>query len=136
MTTVLSLRAGDRLPDFALPGLDGKLRKLIWSFTGEPVALLAVDDLRMLDAEQFADLGRQCKAAATVTVVICGNAVAAAAPLWSKLEGMADGALLLCDGERKLIPALLAQAGMALGQTGGLRQRVIVLDANQRVAET
>jgi hypothetical protein len=136
MTTALSLRAGDRLPDFALPGLDGKLRKLIWSFTGEPVALLVVDDLRALDAEQFAGLVGQCKAAATVPVVICGNAVAAAAPAWSKIEATADGALLLCDGERKLVPALLAQAGMALGQTGGLRQRVIVLDANQRVAAT
>ena len=38
MTNALSLRVGDRLPDFVLPGLDGKLRKFIWSFTGEPVA--------------------------------------------------------------------------------------------------
>src|SRR5262249_54870678 len=125
MTTVLSLRAGDRLPDFALAGLDGKLRKLFWSFTGESVALLVIDDLRMLDIEQFAGLVKQCRAAATVVVVICGNAVAAASPAWSKIESMADGALLLCDGERKVVPALLAQAGMALGQTGGLRQRVI-----------
>src|SRR5207248_2488747 len=136
MTTALSLRAGDRLPDFALPGLDGKLRKLIWSFTGEPVALLVVDDLRTLDAEQFAGLVTRCKEAAAVPVVVCGNAVAAAAPPWSKLDSIAGGALLLCDGERKLIPALLTQAGVALGQTGGLRQRVIVLDANQRVATT
>ena len=136
MTTALSLRAGDRLPDFALPGLDGKLRKLIWSFTGEPVALLVVDDLRTLDAEQFAGLVTRCKEAAAVPVVVCGNAVAAAAPPWSKLDSIAGGALLLCDGERKLIPALLTQAGVALGQTGGLRQRVIVLDANQRVAAT
>ena len=69
MTNALSLRPGDRVPDFALPGLDGKLRKLVWSFTGEPVALLA-------------------------------------------------------------------QSGMALGQSSGLRQRVIVLDPNQRVATT
>src|SRR5215475_2635218 len=136
MTPALSLRAGDRLPDFALAGLDGKLRKLIWSFTGEPVALLVIDDLRALDAEQFAALVKQCKAAAAVPVVICGNAVSAAAPAWSKIEATADGALLLCDGERKAVPALLAQTGMALGQTGGLRQRVIVLDANQRVATT
>ena len=50
MTNALSLRPGDRVPDFALPGLDGKLRKFIWSFTGDPVALLAVDDLANLDA--------------------------------------------------------------------------------------
>jgi len=36
MTNALSLRPGDRVPDFALPGLDGKLRKFIWSFTGAP----------------------------------------------------------------------------------------------------
>ena len=49
MTNALSLRPGDRVPDFALPGLDGKLRKFIWSFTGNPVALLAVDDLGNLE---------------------------------------------------------------------------------------
>ena len=56
MTNALSLRPGDRVPDFALPGLDGKLRKFIWSFTGDPVALLAVDDLAHLDAAQFEGL--------------------------------------------------------------------------------
>jgi predicted 2-oxoglutarate/Fe(II)-dependent dioxygenase YbiX len=136
MTTALSLRPGDRIPDFALPGLDGKLRKLIWSFTGEPVALLVIDDLRTLDGEQFAGLLARCKDAATVPVVICGSAVAAAASLWAKLGGNDDGPLLLCDGERKFVPALLAQGGVALGSGGGLRQRVIVLDPNQRVAAT
>jgi hypothetical protein len=135
MTTALTLRPGDRVPDFALPGLDGKLRKLIWSFTGAPVALLVVDDLGALDREQFAALTARCKDADTVPVVLCGNAVAAAAPLWSKLGGE-DGPLLLCDGERKFVPALLAQGGMTLGPAGSLRQRVIVLDPNQRVAAT
>jgi predicted 2-oxoglutarate/Fe(II)-dependent dioxygenase YbiX len=136
MTTTLSLRPGDRVPDFALPGLDGKLRKLIWSFTGEPVALVVIDDLRMLDAEQFAGLLVRCQDAATVPVVMCGNAVAAATPLWAKLGGQDDGPLLLCDGERKFVTALLAQGGVALGAGGGLRQRVILLDPNQRVAAT
>jgi predicted 2-oxoglutarate/Fe(II)-dependent dioxygenase YbiX len=136
MTTALSLRSGDRLPDFALPGLDGKLRKLIWSFTGEPVALLVIDDLRTLDGEQFMGLLARCKDAVTVPVVICGNPAGAAAPLWAKLGGRDDGPLLLCDGERKFVPALLAQGGVALGAGGGLRQRVIVLDPNQRVAAT
>jgi len=136
MTNALSLRPGDRLPDFALPGLDGKLRKFVWSFTGEPVALLVIDDLRTLDSEQFAGLVARCKEAATVPAVVCGNPVTTAAPVWSKFDGKADGALLLCDGERKFVPALLAQGGVALGQGGGLRQRVIVLDPNQRVATT
>jgi predicted 2-oxoglutarate/Fe(II)-dependent dioxygenase YbiX len=136
MTMALSLRPGDRVPDFALPGLDGKLRKLVWSFTGEPVALLAIDDLRTLDGEQFAGLVSRCAEARAVPVVVCGNAVVAAAAAWSKVEARANGALLLCDRERQFVPALLAQGGMSLGQSNGLRQRVIVLDSNQRVATT
>src|SRR5215471_2542773 len=101
MTNALSLRPGDRVPDFALPGLDGKLRKLIWSFTGAPVALLVVDDLGTLDGEQFTALVARCKEADAVPVVVCGNAVAAATPVWAKLDGRDGGPLLLCDGERK-----------------------------------
>ena len=39
MANILSLRRGDRVPDFVLPGLDGKLRRFVWSFIGDPVAL-------------------------------------------------------------------------------------------------
>src|SRR5260370_29965221 len=136
MTNVLSLRPGDRLPDFALADLDGKLRKLIWSFTGEPVALMVIDDLRTLDGEQFTAFLARCRDAATVAVVACSNPVAAAAPLWAKLGTTDDGPLLLCDSERKFVPALLAPGGVALGPAGSLRLRVIVLDPTQRVAET
>ena len=136
MTTALSLRPGDRVPDFALPSLDGKLRKFVWSFNGDPVALLVIDDLGNLDSEQFAGLTARCKDAEAVPVVMCGNAVAAAAAPWAKLGGTASDVLLLCDGERRFVPALLAQTGMVLGQPGSLRQRVIVLDPNQRVATT
>src|SRR5260370_15183342 len=136
MSKALSLRPGDGLPDFALAGLDGKLRKLVWSFNGEPVALVAIDDLRNLDSEQFTAFLARCRDAATVVVVACGNPVAAATPLWAKLGATDDGPLLLCDGERKFVPALLAQGGVALGPAGSLRLRVIVLDPNQRVATT
>ena len=78
MTNALSLRPGDRVPDFALPGLDGKHRKFIWSFTGEPVALVAVDDLANLDAGQFTSLIDACTSAAVVPVVVAGNALAGA----------------------------------------------------------
>ena len=83
MSSALSLRPGDRVPDFALPGLDGKLRKFVWSFTGEPVALLAVDDLVNLDAAQFAALTEACRKASVVPVVVAGNTVAAASAPWS-----------------------------------------------------
>jgi predicted 2-oxoglutarate/Fe(II)-dependent dioxygenase YbiX len=136
MTNALSLRPGDRVPDFVLPGLDGKLRKFIWSFNGAPVALVAVDDLRNLDGEQFAGLLGQSQQASTTLVVVAGTPVAAAGPLWRRLAGDGESPLLLCDGERKFLGALLAQGGVGLGPGGLLRTRVVVLDPNQRVAAT
>ena len=136
MTNALSLRPGDRLPDFVLPGLDGKLRKFIWSFTGDPVALVAVDDLSNLDAGQLGSLIAACKSASVVPTVIAGNTVAAAPAPWSKLGGSADFPLLLCDPDRKFLSPLLTQGGVGLGPGGGLRMRVIVLDPNQRIATT
>jgi predicted 2-oxoglutarate/Fe(II)-dependent dioxygenase YbiX len=136
MTNALSLRPGDRVPDFALPGLDGKLRKFIWSFTGNPVALLAVDDLGNIDAGQFASLIAACETASVTPVVVAGNGVTGAAVPWAKLVGSAETPLLLCDADRKFLPALLAQAGVGLGPGGSLRMRVIVLDPNQRIAAT
>src|SRR5882672_4619910 len=136
MTNALSLRSGDRVPDFALPGLDGKLRKFIWSFTGEPVALVAVDDLANLDVSQFSGLIDACATASVVPVVVAGNAVAGASAPWSKLGGTPEAPLLLCDPDRRFLAALLAQGGVGLGPAGALRMRVIMLDPNQRIAAT
>jgi predicted 2-oxoglutarate/Fe(II)-dependent dioxygenase YbiX len=136
MTNALSLRPGDRVPDFALPGLDGKLRKFIWSFTGRPVALLLTEDLDHLEAQPFANLLAACEAAAVVPVVVAGNPIATAGALWTKLGGQPESPLLLCDAERKFLPALLTQGGIGFGAPTALRLRVIVLDANQRVAAT
>jgi predicted 2-oxoglutarate/Fe(II)-dependent dioxygenase YbiX len=136
MTNALNLRPGDRVPDFALPGLDGKLRKFIWSFTGDPVALLAVDDLGHLDAGQFSALLAACTACCVVPVVVAGNDVATASGPWAKLGGSAETPLLLCDADKKFLPALLSPGGIGFGSPGGLRLRVIVLDPNQRVAAT
>lgn len=132
MTPALSLKPGDRVPDFVLPGLDGKLRKFVWSFIGKPVALVVADDLKTLDPEQFAHFAGRCAAAAVEIVVAAMTPVTSATAPWSKL----DRGLLLCDGERKFVPLLLAQGGgVSFGQSGmGLRQRVIVLDPDQRIA--
>ena len=134
MANPLLLRPGDRLPDFFLPGLDGKLRKFVWSFTGEPVALIVLDDLKTVDAEPFAALIAACKTASVVPVVVCGNPLAAAGAAWEKLAA-ADGPLLLCDAERKFLPAFLTVGGVAFGAST-MRNRVILLDPNQRVAAT
>lgn len=141
MAIQLTLRPGDRLPDFALPGLDGKLRKFVWSFTGAPVCLIAVEDVASLDAGQLTALCTTCALSAVVPVVVAGNSVGNAAAAWARLvQGERDAPLLLCDAERKFLPALLAQGsgGLGFGAGGGslLRLRVIVLDPNQRVAAT
>ena len=106
------------------------------TFTDGQVALLAVDDLGNLDAAQFDSLMTACKASSVLPVVVAGNAVAGAAAPWSKLGGGAESPLLLCDADKKFLPALLAQGGVGLGPAGSLRMRVIVLDPNQRIAAT
>ena len=136
MTNAPSFRPGDRVPDFALPGLDGKLRKFIWSFTGSPVALVAADELKTLDTEQFAALAASCKKASTGLVVVAGTPVAAAVAPWAKLGGETEGRLLLCDPDRRLVAALLSPGGVGFGQPGAMRSRVIAIDPNQRVAAT
>ena len=136
MTSALNLRPGDRVPDFALPGLDSKLRKFVWSFTGDPVALLCVDDLDHLDAAQFTGLLKACQSAQVVPVVVAGNTIAGATMAWARLALAAEGPLLLCDPERRFLAALLAQGAIGLGPAGTLRMRVIMLDPNQRVAAT
>jgi predicted 2-oxoglutarate/Fe(II)-dependent dioxygenase YbiX len=134
MTNVLLLRPGDRVPDFALPGLDGKYRKFIWSFTGQPVALLVADELEAVDPAHFAALAAACKGASVSLVVV--TATPDASSIWRKLGGEAGRHLLLCDSERKFVPALLSQGGVGFGQAAGLRTRIVALDPNQRVAAT
>src|SRR5215468_3017081 len=124
MTNALSLRPGDRVPDFALPGLDGKLRKFIWSFTGDPVALLLADDLGQLDGESFAGLRTACQAASVALVVVTSTPLASAAMPWRKLADESQAPLLLCDAERKFLQALLAESGgVGFGSSAPLRLR-------------
>src|SRR5258708_29633238 len=136
MTNALSLRPGDRVPDFALPGLDSKLRKFIWSFTGNPVALLAVDDLGNLDAHRFAALIAACETSSVTPVVVAGNTVAAAAGFWAKLGGAAQTPLLLSDADKKFPPPLLAPGGLGLGPTPGLPLPGLLLAPHPPLAPT
>src|SRR6266404_16179 len=91
MTNAPSLRPGDRLPDFALPGLDRKLRKFVWSFVGDPVALIVTSDLNLLDADQFGALRAACQQASVALVVATGTDIAAAGAIWKRLVGAEDG---------------------------------------------
>ena len=77
----------------------------------EPVALVAVDDLKTLDVEHFAAFAARCKEAQVGVVVAAGDAGRGRGGRWTKLGGDVDGRLLLCDGERKFVPLLLTQGG-------------------------
>ena len=97
------------------------------------VLALAVVVLGTLAAAELLDV-----VLATATLlVVAGNEIARAAPAWTKLGAAPEQPLLLCDPKGQYLSALLAQGGaVAFGQAMGLRQRVIVLDPNQRVAGT
>jgi predicted 2-oxoglutarate/Fe(II)-dependent dioxygenase YbiX len=136
MTNAPSLRPGDRLPDFVLPGLDRKLRKFVWSFVGDPVALIIASDLNLLDADQLGALRAACQQASVALVVATGTEIAAAGAIWKRLVGTEEAPLLLCDAEGKFLPTLLSQGGIGFGQAAGLRSRVLVLDPDQRIAAT
>ena len=114
MTNALSLRPGDRVPDFALPGLDGKLRKFIWSFTGEPVALLAVDDLANSRRRAVRGLRWPLQGCRRRRRRRRRQRASRPRPRPGPSSAARRGPLLLCDGERKFVPALLAQGGVAL----------------------
>ena len=125
-------------PTSPCPGLDGKLRKFIWSFTGAPVALVAVDDLANLDAGQFAGL-IDCLQGAPPSCLSwsAGNAVAGASAPWSKLGGTPEAPLLLCDRRAQVLGRAAGPGRHAASApAGALRMRVIVLDPNQRIAAT
>jgi len=96
-----------------------------------------VDDLANLAAAQFAALRQACTRASVTLVALAGTPVAAAAEPWARLGCQPEEPLLLCDAKGQFLPPLLSQAGaVSFGQGMGLRQRVIVLDPNQRVATT
>ena len=138
MTNALSLRPGDRVPDFALPGprrQAAQVHLVVHRRAGRPGRGRRSRQISMPSNSPA------CRAPARTAAVgrrgRGGNAVAAAAGALGQARRIADGPLLLCDAERKFVPALLAQGGVGFGQPGmGLRMRVIVLDPNQRIAAT
>ena len=130
--TALSLRPGDRLPDFALPGLDRKLRKFVWSFTGNPVVLVVANDLKILDTDSTPPCAPL--AAKPASLVVAPGRCRAAGAIWATRRVPMVRSCYATGG--KFVPALLSPGRRrSFGQSGaGLRLRVIVLDANQRVA--
>jgi predicted 2-oxoglutarate/Fe(II)-dependent dioxygenase YbiX len=128
---VFPLHAGDRLPDIELPiGLsamgDSEKRKLYWAFRGEPVALLATNDMSGLDV---AALAAACKAHKIALVGIAAHISNKEAG--DTATGNASGALfVLHDAERRMLDVLLAPDRPDAASPAS---RLLLLDANQRL---
>ena len=128
---VFPFRPGDRVPDIALPGPDGQMRKLVWAFQGEPVVVVALAGTGALDDDVAQIAAEVVKAGATPAFVL-GTAPAALND--GKIPGDSGGSFILCDADRRFLRPLLAPD--APGATPPAR-RILVLDANQRlVAQT
>lgn len=120
-------RPGDRVPDLALPAADGQVRKLVWTFQGEPVVLVALADMRACNDSVTRILADAASAGATPAVVI-GIGPPASAGL--TIVGDIGDTAVLCDADRRFLRLLLAP------ETPGVAppdRRVMVLDANQRL---
>jgi predicted 2-oxoglutarate/Fe(II)-dependent dioxygenase YbiX len=129
---VFPFRPGDRVPDIALPGPDGQVRKLLWVFQGEPVVLVALADARGLEDDMPKLLSGIAAAGATPALVIGAAPTTAMAALKDFLvTGIAGVPFALCDAERRFLRLLLA-ADPASGGAPYVR-RVLVLDPNQRL---
>ena len=124
-------RPGDRVPDIALPGLDGQARKLLWAFQGEPVILLALADARALDPEVTQILAAIAAAGATPALVVGMAPPATVAALNNAAVPNAEKLFVLCDAGQRFLGTLLAPD--TAGSTTAHARRVLVLDANQRL---
>ena len=141
MTNALPLRPGDRAAGLQRwPGLDGKLRKFIWSFTGQPVVRWSRSTISGTSTcEQFAAFAARAKGRRRRwSWSPAARAAPPRAASAAKLGGDADGRLLLVrSASAKFVPPCSPKAASSLRPGGlGLRLRVIVLDPNQRVAAT
>jgi predicted 2-oxoglutarate/Fe(II)-dependent dioxygenase YbiX len=132
---IFPFRPGDRVPDLALPGPDGRMHKLLWAFQGEPLVLIVLADGRGFD-DDVRRLLADVTAQPATPALLLGIAPATAMTLVSAVKAACGGTtpLVLCDAERRFLATLLAPS--APGAAAPPR-RVLVLDANQRlVAET
>ncbi len=128
--TLFPFRPGDRVPDIALPGPDGQMRRLLWTFQGEPVVLIVLANAGACGSETI-QLLRDVIGEGATPVLVIGAAPTTAQTLLGEVK--APGGTVpftLCDGEQRFLRLLLAPD--SAGATPAQR-RVLVLDANQRL---
>ena len=108
--TFFPFQPGQRLPEVALPGIDGMGHKLSWSLQGEPLVVVALGDLRRLIAAPMAGLIASLAEVGVSAVAIAGVNVAAAQTMLkaSARPGAGGVPLVLCDPERRVLTALLS----------------------------
>ncbi len=129
-------RPGDRMLDIVLPGVDERTHKLSWSFQGQPLALIALSELRQVTDGVTVELLTALAEvdAHAVLVVPAGVPATVAALTGFEMPGTGGVPLTLCDPDRRTLHTLLAPDA-ATGSPASARhdQRVMVLDANQRL---
>jgi predicted 2-oxoglutarate/Fe(II)-dependent dioxygenase YbiX len=124
-------RPGDRVPDIALPGPDGQMRKLLWAFQGEPLVLFALADARALDGD-VAQLVADVTQAGAAAAVVVGAAPTTTLATLNELKMSSGGKapFTQCDADGRFMRLLLAPDAPGTAQHS---RRVLVLDANQRL---
>ena len=114
MTNALSLRPGDRVPDFALPGPRRQAAQVHLVVHRRSRRPARGRRSRQSGCRAVRRPVAACKTCSVVPVVVAGNAVAAAAAPWAKLGGPAESPCCCAIAERKFLPPLLAQGGVGL----------------------
>lgn len=126
-----NLAAGDRAPNFVLPGHDGKFRMLYDQVSGRPVTLLFAGEFQppILPAPLLGFEAEAGRFEAGGVDVFCVNLAAPEAA-----RAMLPNIQIWSDPERKITEAYLSQLGF--GGCGALEDGNVIgvlLDANQRV---
>ncbi|QQS10789.1 MAG: 2OG-Fe(II) oxygenase [Rhodospirillales bacterium] len=126
-------RAGDRVPDLQLPDVEGRPRKLLWAFQGEPVALLALADGRAIDS-RMADIVAAARGLGATCAVVVGAPPAVAGVALAEAGLGGEAVFTLCDPDRRFLrPMLAPDAAQGASAAAVHDRRVMLLDANQRL---
>lgn len=128
--TLFPFRPGDRIPDIALPGPDGQMRRLLWAFQGEPVVLVVLATASACD-DDVRRLLRDIASDGATPALVMGAAPTTAQAVLGALKASGDPIpFALCDGEQRFLRPLLAPDSPDAATP---QRRVLVLDANQRL---
>ena len=124
----MSLRPGDRIPNFQLPALDGLGRVFYFEVTGGPILMFAARTGAIGAAAAVREIAGQSSALAQ-----CGAEIMAVLGDLALAGDQSVPGVMFEDREGKLLDLLLPGAA---GAGAGADMAFLVLDANQRLLRT